>query len=91
MSEKCVGFSDFQVAPSDRGFECLRTAAAMHYGPEELQQKLANLAYERERLREAGKPRTELERNRLEIVRCQQQLSRSFIQLYLPDSTYSAA
>jgi hypothetical protein len=42
------------------------------------------LVDERQRLRSAGAPAEELERNRLAIVECQWELSRALIERYLP-------
>jgi hypothetical protein len=59
--------------------------------PEELQLRLALLACERQRLRELGQNGEILERNRLEIGRCQYELSRALIRRYLPRAEQNAA
>ena len=51
--------------------------------PEGLQRRLAALASERQQLREAGGLTEHLERNRLEIGRCQYELSHALIKRYL--------
>jgi len=51
---------------------------------EELQQLIARLAAERQRLREAGVERRLLEQNRSELVRAQQSLSLALIERYHP-------
>jgi len=51
---------------------------------EELQQLIARLAAERQRLREAGVEHPLLEENRAELVRAQQLLSRALIQRHHP-------
>ncbi|HEY5159446.1 MAG TPA: hypothetical protein VII83_00085 [Gaiellaceae bacterium] len=51
--------------------------------PEQLQLRLSLLALERQRLRETGSPAEVLEANRLEIGRCQYELSRALIRRYL--------
>ncbi|MGD0274057.1 MAG: hypothetical protein ABSB96_10060 [Gaiellaceae bacterium] len=58
--------------------------------PEELQRRLAALACERQRLRESVDARESLERNRLEIVRHQSELSHALVRRYL-HSAQSAA
>jgi hypothetical protein len=57
--------------------------SVLSVSPEELQRRLAVLACERQRFREAGETRESLERNRLEIARCQQELSHALIRRYL--------
>jgi hypothetical protein len=52
--------------------------------PELLKELNTQLVDERQRLRSEGAPAEELERNRLEIVRCQWELSRALIARYLP-------
>jgi hypothetical protein len=59
--------------------------------PEQLQLKLALLAREREQLREDGGSRDLLERNRLELGRCQYELSHSLIRRYLVQPVTRAA
>ena len=56
---------------------------------ETLQQQLDTLVLERERLRSSSAERSELERNRLAIVRVQWELSRALIARYRP--TFQAA
>jgi len=51
--------------------------------PEELQRRLAALACERQRLRESVNSRESLERNRVEIVRHQSELSHALVRRYL--------
>ena len=51
--------------------------------PEQLRLELSLLAIERQRLRETGDSRELLENNRLEIGRCQYELSRALIRRYL--------
>jgi hypothetical protein len=53
------------------------------FSPEQLQLELSLLALERQRLREAGSARDLLETNRLEIGRCQYELSRALIRRHL--------
>ena len=52
--------------------------------PDTLKDLLAKLVDERQRLRSAGAPVDDLERNRLAIVQCQWELSRALIACYLP-------
>jgi hypothetical protein len=59
--------------------------------PEQLQLELSLLALERQRLREDGTTRELLETNRLEIGRCQYELSRALIQLHLAQTVKRAA
>jgi hypothetical protein len=54
--------------------------------PEQMQQRLTMLALQRETLHETGGPRESLERNRLEIGRCQYELSKALIRRYLGQS-----
>jgi hypothetical protein len=56
---------------------------ALTASPEDLQRRLAALASERQRLRDAGGLGVHLERNRLEIGRCQYELSHALINRYL--------
>lgn len=51
---------------------------------EELQQRIARLAGERQRLRETGAERSLLEQNRAELVQAQHSLSRALIERYHP-------
>jgi len=51
--------------------------------PEELQRRLGALACERQRLRESVNARESLERNRVEIVRHQYELSHALVKRYL--------
>ena len=59
--------------------------------PEQLQLRLELLACERERLRENGLAGDLLERNRLEIGRCQYELSHALIRRYLVQPVKRAA
>jgi DNA-binding response OmpR family regulator len=59
--------------------------------PEQLQARLSALARERERLRMSGAAAEQLERNRLEIGRCQYELSYALVQRYLPQPVVRAA
>jgi hypothetical protein len=59
--------------------------------PEQLQLRLALLACERERLRENSGARDLLERNRLEIGRCQYEFSHALIRRYLVQPVKRAA
>jgi hypothetical protein len=59
--------------------------------PEQLQLKLSLLAIERQRLREAGISRELLEGNRLEIGRCQYELSNALIRRHLVRPAVRAA
>jgi DNA-binding response OmpR family regulator len=51
---------------------------------EELQARIRVLVARRQALRERGAGREVLERNRLQLVRCQLQLSRALIERHLP-------
>ena len=51
---------------------------------EDLQQLIARLAAERQRLRDVGVERPLLEQNRAELVRAQQSLSRALIERHHP-------
>jgi hypothetical protein len=51
---------------------------------EALQERIANLVYERQELRVARADRERLERNRLEIADLQQRLSRALIARHTP-------
>lgn len=59
--------------------------------PEQLQLELSSLALERQQLREAGGSRDLLEMNRLEIGRCQYELSRALIRRHLGPAVKRAA
>jgi hypothetical protein len=61
------------------------------YSPEQLQVRLSLLAIERQRLRDAGSSRELLENNRLEIGRCQHELSSALIRRHLVRPTERAA
>ena len=63
---------------------------AVAESPEDIQRRLAALACERQRLRESNNVRESLERNRLEIVRHQSELSHALVRRYL-HSAQSAA
>ncbi len=63
---------------------------AVPESPEEIQRRLAALACERQRLRESVNTRELLERNRVEIVRHQFELSHALVRRYLT-SAQSAA
>ena len=58
---------------------------------EQLTDTLRRLVAERERLRDKGASWAELERNRLEIVFRQQELSYALIELHLPEPLPQAA
>jgi hypothetical protein len=58
---------------------------------ETLKELHTKLVDERQRLRSAGAPADELERNRLAIVHCQWELSRALIARYLPQVAPTAA
>jgi len=49
-----------------------------------LSEEIRGLVYERQTLRSVGASHEELERNRLELVRVQQELVLALIQRYLP-------
>ena len=51
---------------------------------ESLSEEIRGLVYERQTLRSVGASHEELERNRLELVRVQQELVLALIQRYLP-------
>jgi len=53
------------------------------FSPEQLQLELSLLALERQKMREAGGTCEVLESNRLEIGRCQYELSRALISRHL--------
>ncbi len=56
-----------------------------------LEQTIADLVQERQRLRVEGAPTAELERNRREIVAHQQELSDALIEQYAPRVAFAAA
>jgi len=58
---------------------------------EQLTDTLHRLAAEREKLRERSASSAELERNRLEIVFCQQELSHALIEVHLSEPLPQAA
>jgi hypothetical protein len=58
---------------------------------EQLTDTLHRLVAERERLRDRGASWAELERNRLEIVFLQHELSHALIELHLPEPLRRAA
>lgn len=60
-------------------------------GPERLQLRLALLACEREQLRASGGSRELLERNRLEIGRCQYEFSHELVRRHLGSPVEQAA
>ncbi len=60
-----------------------RGANGSSTSPEQLQLKLFLLAIERQRMREVGSSRESLESNRLEIGRCQYELSHALIRRHL--------
>jgi hypothetical protein len=63
----------------------VRTAARPHeLSVEVLQARLDELSRERQELRVADAAATELERNRLQIVAAQWDLSRALVRRYLP-------
>ena len=51
---------------------------------ESLSEEIRGLVYERQTLRSVGAAAQELERNRIELVRVQQELVLALIQRYLP-------
>ena len=51
---------------------------------ESLSEEIRGLVYERQTLRSVGASHEELERNRVELVRAQQELVLALIQRYLP-------
>jgi hypothetical protein len=51
---------------------------------ESLSEEIRGLVYERQTLRAVGAAREELERNRAELVRVQQELVQALIRRYLP-------
>ena len=51
---------------------------------ESLSEEIRGLVYERQTLRSVGASHEELERNRLDLVRVQQELVLALIQRYLP-------
>ena len=51
---------------------------------ESLSEEIRGLVYERQTLRSVGASHQELERNRVELVRAQQELVLALIQRYLP-------
>ena len=53
-------------------------------GVEELQEWIAALVHRRQRMRTSGASRASLERNRLQLVRSQWQLSQALIERHLP-------
>jgi hypothetical protein len=53
-------------------------------GVESLQERIAVLVYERQRMRSSGASRAALERNRRQLVRSQWQLSQALIERHLP-------
>jgi hypothetical protein len=73
-------------APFTRHEERPFPAWGVRSGPrvEELQERIARLVLERERLRASGARHSSLERNRLQIVRSHWQLSRALIERHLP-------
>ncbi len=58
---------------------------------EQLTDTLSRLVAERQALRDRGASWAELEHNRLEIVRGQQELSHAFIESHLPEQLPQAA
>ena len=58
---------------------------------EQLMDTLRRLVAKRQALRDRGASWLELERNRLKIVRGQQELSRAFIESHLPEQLPQAA
>ena len=70
-------------SPSGSQAPCMRV--------EQLTETLRRLVLERQRLRDWGASRAELERNRLEIVFRQQELSYALIELHLSKALPQAA
>jgi hypothetical protein len=61
-----------------------------HPTVESLSEEIRGLVYERQTLRAVGAAREELERNRAELVRVQQQLVHALIRRYLPSERTAA-
>jgi hypothetical protein len=57
---------------------------------ESLSEEIRGLVYERQTMRSVGACRDELERNRVELVRVQQELVVALIQRYLPADRHAA-
>jgi hypothetical protein len=70
------------AVPALRRLVPSRVLPARQLDPETLTQLHTTLVDERQQLRRAGAPAEELERNRLAIVQCQWELSRSLIERY---------
>ena len=51
---------------------------------ESLSEEIRGLVFERQTLRAVGAPRADLEQNRVELVRTQQELVHALIRRYLP-------
>ena len=54
---------------------------------ESLSEEIRGVVYERQTMRALGAGREELERNRAELVRLQQELVRALIRRYLPSAS----
>jgi hypothetical protein len=74
-----------------RRFTSSRSVHAGRRDPEQLAQLHATLVVERQRLRHGGAPAAELERNRLEIVHCQWELSQALIERHAPPAATASA
>jgi hypothetical protein len=57
---------------------------------ESLTEEIRGLVFERQTLRAVGAPREELERNRVELVRLQQELVHALIRRYHPSELHAA-
>jgi hypothetical protein len=68
-----------------------RSDRAGRRDPETLAQLHAALVVERQQLRVGGAPVEELERNRLEIVQCQWELSQALIERHAPPAAAPSA
>jgi hypothetical protein len=71
--------------------EVRRRALNGDLSPEQVQRKLTMLALQREVLRESGSSRESMELNRLEIGRCQYELSHALIRRHLAPPRLQAA
>jgi hypothetical protein len=57
---------------------------------ESLTEEIRGLVFERQTLRLVGAPHDDLERNRVELVRAQQQLVHALIRRHLPSELHAA-
>ena len=79
------------AAPTLRRLVSSRVLLGRQLDLETLTQLHMALVDERQQLRRQGAPAEELERNRLEIVQCQWELSRALIERYLPPAAAPSA